>query len=258
MLIDSHCHLDYIKTEDEFQEVLKRAKENNIEMMLNVCSSLSDFPSVLEKTEKHDELCCSVGNHPHEASKVSFDNKELLTISKHPKVVAIGEAGLDYFYDYGDKKDQQTQLRQQIEVARETKLPIIIHNRDSDVDMINILKEEYKKGVFTGVIHCFSSTKALADFALSIGFYISISGIMTFNSAKKIRYIVKDIPLDKLLVETDSPYLAPVPKRGKVNEPAFVKHTAEMLAELKGISFKELAKATTDNFYKLFNKAKRI
>ncbi len=257
MLIDSHCHLDYIKTEDELEEVLKRADEHKIEMMLNVCSSLDEFSSVLNRTLKHSKLCCSAGNHPHEASKISFTNKELIELTNNDKVVAIGECGLDYFYDYGDKEDQRKQLRQQIEVARETKLPIIIHNRDSDADMIEILKDEYEKGKFTGVIHCFTSSKELADLALSIGFYISISGIMTFKNAADLRNIIKDIPLDRLLVETDSPYLAPVPKRGKTNEPSFVKYTAEQLAELKNISFNELAKTTTDNFYKLFNKVKR-
>ena len=258
MLIDSHCHLNYIKTDDELSEVLIRAKDNGIELMLNVCGSINDADEIIKTTNKHNNLYCSVGNHPHEASKVSFTNDELIKLSNHDKVVAIGEAGLDYFYDYGDKEDQKQQLIQQIEVARQTKLPIIIHNRNSDEDMIDILREEYKKGVFTGVIHCFSSSKELAEFALSIGFYISVSGIMTFNNSKVIRDIIKDVPLDKLLVETDSPYLAPVPKRGKINEPSFVKYTAEKLAELKNISFEELANITTNNFYRLFNKVKRV
>ena len=256
MLVDSHCHLDYNDFEEDFEEILQRAKENGVTAMLNAGNNIGELDKQLAISEKYPFIYTAVGVHPHNASEYeNIKAQDFIDQTTHKKVVAIGECGLDYYYDYAPKELQIKIFREQIIAAQETGLPLIIHTRDADDDTISLLKEMYEQKKFTGEIHCFSSSKKLADFALSIGFYISASGILTFNKSQDIREIFADIPLDRLLVETDAPFLAPIPKRGRRNEPAFVKYTAERLAQIKDIPFDELAQITSDNFYRLFRKA---
>ena len=256
MLVDSHCHLDYNDFEEDFEEILQRAKENGVTAMLNAGNNIGELDKQLAISEKYPFIYTAVGVHPHNASEYeNIKAQDFIEQTTHKKVVAIGECGLDYYYDYAPKELQIKIFREQIIAAQETGLPLIIHTRDADDDTISLLKEMYEQKKFTGEIHCFSSSKKLADFALSIGFYISASGILTFNKSQEIREIFADIPLDRLLVETDAPFLAPIPKRGRRNEPAFVKYTAERLAQIKDIPFDELAQITSDNFYRLFRKA---
>jgi TatD DNase family protein len=208
--------------------------------------------------EKFPHVWCSVGVHPHESEKELLDDEAaLIAEAAHPKVAGIGETGLDYYYEHSPRAPQQKNFRSHIAAARKLGLPVIVHTRDADDDTIAILEDEMGKGAFTGVIHCFTGTQRLADASLALGLYISVSGIATFKNSQALRDVIKTVPLEKLLVETDAPFLAPVPHRGKTNEPAFVVHTAKMLAELKGISEEELAMATTDNFFRLFSKVQR-
>ncbi|MBR1605326.1 MAG: TatD family hydrolase [Alphaproteobacteria bacterium] len=256
MLVDSHCHLDYNDFEEDFSEILTRAKENGVTAMLNAGNNIGELDKQLAISEKYPFIYTAVGVHPHNACEYEqITAQDFINQTKHKKVVGIGECGLDYFYDYAPRETQIRVFREQIIAAQETELPLIIHTRDADDDTISLLKEMYQQKPFNGEIHCFSSSRKLAEFALSIGFYISASGILTFNKSQDIRNIFADIPLDRLLVETDSPFLAPIPKRGRRNEPAFVKYTAERLAQLKNIPFAELAQITSDNFYRLFRKA---
>ena len=256
MLVDSHCHLDYNDFEEDFEEILQHAKENGVTAMLNAGNNIGELDKQLTLSEKYPFIYTAVGVHPHNAAEYeNIKAQDFIDQTTHKKVVAIGECGLDYYYDYAPKDLQIKIFREQIIAAQETGLPLIIHTRDADDDTISLLKEMYEQKKFTGEIHCFSSSKKLADFALSIGFYISASGILTFNKSQEIREIFADIPLDRLLVETDAPFLAPIPKRGRRNEPAFVKYTAERLAQIKDIPFDELAQITSDNFYRLFRKA---
>lgn len=256
MLVDSHCHLDYNDFEEDFEDILSRARENGVTAMLNAGNNIGELDKQLELSEKYPFIYTAVGVHPHNAAEYeNIKAEDFIKETMHKKVVGIGECGLDYFYDYAPKEMQIRIFREQIIAAQETGLPLIIHTRDADDDTIALLSEMYKKKPFTGEIHCFSSSKKLADFALSIGFYISASGILTFNKSQDIREIFSELPLDRLLVETDAPFLAPIPLRGRRNEPAFVKYTAEKLAQIKDIPFDELAQITSDNFYRLFRKA---
>ena len=256
MLVDSHCHLDYNDFEEDFEDILKRAKENGVTAILNAGNNIGELDKQLALSEKYPFIYTAVGVHPHNASEYEdIKAKDFIEKAKHKKVVGIGECGLDYFYDYAPRETQIKIFREQIVAAQKTKLPLIIHTRDADDDTIAILQEMYQEKPFSGEIHCFSSSKKLAEFALSIGFYISASGILTFNKSQDIREIFADIPLDRLLVETDAPFLAPIPLRGRRNEPSFVKYTAERLAQVKNIPFEELAQITSDNFYRLFRKA---
>ena len=258
-LVDSHCHLDFKDFADELDDVVKRAENAGISTLVTISTQLSTFDKVLEIAERFDNIYCSVGVHPHEADQeADVTAEQLIELARHPKVVGIGETGLDYYYDHSDRETQRACFRQHIIAARETGLPLIVHARDADEDMQEILRGEAGKGTFPGLIHCFTSTDAVAQCALELGMYISISGIITFNSAKDLRQVVAKVPLARLLVETDAPYLAPVPRRGKRNEPAFVIHTAEKLAEIKRVSPQELAAITSDNFFKLFSKASRV
>lgn len=256
MFIDSHCHLNYQEFSDDFDLVIKRAKDVGILKMLTICTELSDAQAIIDLASSRDELTCTVGVHPHEA-KAAIEAGDLYerlqAFSRCEKVVGLGETGLDYYYEHSPKREQQEAFEIHIQLAKETGLPLIVHTRDAEEDTIQWLARE--KGNITGVIHCFSGSQWLADQALELGFYLSISGIVTFNKADGIRETVRGAPLNRLLVETDSPYLAPVPKRGQRNEPSFMIHTAQKVAELKGISMEELATATTENFYRLFNKA---
>jgi TatD DNase family protein len=257
-LVDSHCHLDYPQFSDDLNGTLARAKNAGVGMMVSIGVKLTTFDKVRAIAEQSDHIYCTVGVHPHEAGEEGLSSPDaLIEKASDPKVIGIGESGLDYFYDNAPRDAQQESFRAHIAACRETGLPLIVHTRDADDDTMDILEEEYEKGPFTGVIHCFSSSAMLAQRALKIGFYISCSGIITFNSAKEIRAALEDVPLDRLLVETDAPYLAPVPKRGKPNEPSYVSFTAAKLAEIKGVTPEEITQITTDNFFKLFTKADR-
>lgn len=257
LLVDSHCHLDYPEFAD-LDEVARRAHEAGVGCMLTIGTSMLKFPGVLAVANARDDIYCTVGVHPHEAGKEAQVTVEgLLEHAKHPKVVGFGETGLDYFYEHSPRDAQKESFRTHIQAAREAQFPIIVHTRDADDDTLEILSDEMKNGAFPGLIHCFSASEDFAKEAVAMGFYISISGIITFKKADELRAAVATVPLDRLLVETDAPYLAPLPHRGKPNEPAFTRFTAEKLAEIKGVDFDELAETTTQNFFKLFTKAKR-
>jgi TatD DNase family protein len=258
MLIDSHCHLDFPDFASEVDAVVSRARMAGVKTMLTIGTRLRAFDGVRAVAERFDDVWCTVGVHPHEAKEEPLDEASaLIERTQHPKVVGIGEAGLDYYYEHSPRDDQIRNFRAHIDAARITELPLIVHARDADDDLCAILSEEMTRGKFTGLIHCFSSTRKLAETALSLGLFISISGIVTFKKSDELRAIVADVPLDRLLVETDSPYLAPMPYRGKRNEPAFVVHTANAVAALKGVEPAQLAEATTDNFFRLFTKVTR-
>jgi TatD DNase family protein len=258
MLVDSHCHLDFPDYQDGVETVVARARANGIGTCLTIGTELKRFDGVRAIAERFPDIWCSVGVHPHESENEPLDTPAaLIAATDHPRVVGIGETGLDYFYDHSPRDPQRRNFRAHITAARQTGLPLIVHTRDADDDTIAILEDEMGKGAFTGVIHCFTGTKRLADAALAMGFLISVSGIATFKKTQGLRDIIADVPLERLLVETDAPFLAPVPHRGKTNEPAFVVHTAAMLANLKGVSMETLATATTNNFFALFTKARR-
>lgn len=258
MLVDSHCHLDFPEFEPQRDEVVARAREAGVGHMVTISTRVRKFPSsVLPIAERYPEVTCSVGTHPHYASEErNIPLPDIVAFTRHPRVVAIGEAGLDYFYDKSAREDQQTVFRKHIAAARQTGLPLVIHTRDAEEDTAAILAEEMAKGPFKALLHCYTSNRSLAEAALELGLYISFSGILTFPKSGELRELAATVPLDRLLVETDSPYLAPPPYRGKTNEPSFVRFTARVLAEAKGVSEAELAAATTDNFFRLFAKAK--
>jgi TatD DNase family protein len=254
MLVDSHCHLDFPDFATERGAIIARARSAGVEAMLTIGTRLDEFPGVRSIAEAHEEVWCSVGAHPHEAKDhAELVPEELIALTAHPKVVGIGETGLDFHYDLSPRDTQERVFRTHIAAARATGLPLVIHAREADREVARILDEERPP---PGVMHCFSSGRALAEAALSLGFYISISGIVTFRNAEDLRSIVRDVPLDRLLVETDAPYLAPVPYRGKRNEPAFVAATAAAVADLKGVEPEALATATSANFFRLFAKVR--
>ena len=258
MLVDSHCHLDFPDYAGNVEGVIARARAAGVGTMLSIGTELARFPGVRAVAENFLEVWCSVGVHPHEAEKeLLTDAGPLLAETRHPKVVGIGETGLDYYYEHSPRGPQIANFRAHIDAARRARLPLIVHTRDADDDTIAVLEEEMGKGAFTGLIHCFTGTQRLADAALALGMSISVSGIATFKNSTALRDVLKTVPLERLLVETDAPFLAPVPHRGKTNEPAFVVHTARMLAELKGVDETELAAATTENFFRLFSKVER-
>jgi TatD DNase family protein len=257
MLVDSHCHLDFPELVSDAAGVVARARNAGVGHMLTISTKLTTFEKVRAIAESFDDISCSVGIHPHEAgAEPATDVAKLLELAAHPKVVAFGETGLDFFYDHGPRDAQERSFRVHIDAARALQLPVIVHTRDADADTAAILTEQQAKGTFPGVIHCFSSGLELAEKTLELGMYLSFSGIVTFKKAEALREVVRKTPLDRILVETDSPYLAPIPHRGKTNEPAYVVHTANLVAELKGVSRAELAAATTANFFRLFSKAK--
>ena len=257
MLVDSHCHLDFPEFAEELDDIVTRAHTAGVEVMQTICTKITEFPKILAVAERYDHMYCSVGIHPNEvANQPEITAQELVTHTQHPKVIGLGETGLDYHYEYSPRERQVTSFKSHIEASRMTGLPVIIHTRAADSETIALLTEEMKRGAFTGLIHCFSTSKELAEAAINLGLYISISGIVTFKKAQELQDIVKDLPLAKLLVETDAPYLAPTPHRGKRNEPAYTRLTAEFLAELKGVAYDEVAKATTENFFHLFSKAR--
>lgn len=256
MLIDSHCHLDFPELAADRARVLARARANGVDRMVTISTRVERFGEVRAIAEQNAEVWCSVGTHPHHAhEELHIQTEDLIRLSQHPRCVAIGEVGLDYHYE-GDPVAQATGFRRHIAASRETGLPLIIHARDADEDVATILEDEAGKGAFPFVLHCFSSGIDLARRGLALGGYISFSGILTFKNAPVIQEVAGFAPADRILVETDAPYLAPVPHRGRSNEPAFVRHTAEKLAEIRGVPIKEIGRLTTENFYRLFSKAK--
>ncbi len=257
MLVDSHCHLDFPDFEDELEEVIAHAGAAGVGTMVTIGTKIARFDRVLAIASAHDNIYCTVGTHPHEAgTDGEGDPQRLKALAAHEKVVGIGETGLDYHYDNAPRQAQIESFRAHIQAARETGLALIVHSRDADEDSMNILSEEHAEGAFGAVMHCFTAGAALAEKAVELGFYISFSGILTFKNADAVREIARAVPVDRLLVETDAPYLAPVPKRGKRNEPAYLAHTAAFLAELRGMTPEALADRTTANFFRLFAKAK--
>ncbi|RED51086.1 TatD family hydrolase [Aestuariispira insulae] len=258
MLVDSHCHLDYLERDgQDLDAVVERARDAGVETLVTISTKLSGFPQVLAIAERYDNVYCTVGVHPHEAeAEPDVTSEQLVELAQHEKVIGIGETGLDYFYEHSPRELQQRSFLAHIEAARQTQLPLIVHTRDADDDTVSMLQAEYQKGAFPGVIHCFSSTQELAEKSVEIGFMISLSGIVTFKKAEEIRDTVRALPVESLIVETDSPYLAPIPHRGKKNEPAFVAHTANCVAELKGMDPENFARASSENFYRLFGKAR--
>ena len=254
MLVDSHCHLDYAAA-TERAEILARARRAGVGTLLTIGTKLSEFEMVRAIAETDPDIWCSVGIHPHEAeSEAGLSLRGLVELTEHPKVVGIGETGLDFYYEHSPRAQQERAFRVHCAAARETGLPLIVHTRDADAETAAILAEERPPA---GVIHCFSTGRQLAQSAIELGFYISLSGIVTFKNSEELRSIARDLPLERLLIETDAPYLAPVPLRGKRNEPAFIVHTAARIAEIRGISLAELARVTTENFFRLFAKARR-
>jgi len=258
MLVDSHCHLDFPAFADDFPAMLERARAAGVQTLQTISTRLATVDTILDVASRDPDIWCSVGLHPHEAAtEEDVSPDRIVALSDHPDVIGVGETGLDYYYEHSPRERQQESFRNHIEASRRTGLPLIVHARDADDDIVAVLREEYEAGPFPGLIHCFTAGPELARAALDIGFLISISGIVTFKKAENVHAAAREVPLDRLLVETDSPFLAPVPHRGRRCEPAFVARTAAAIAELRQIDPSCLAEATTDNFFRLFSKAKR-
>ncbi|MCB4860106.1 TatD family hydrolase [Sphingobium sp. PNB] len=256
MFIDSHCHLNYKGLIEDQQNVLERARGAGVGLMLNIATRESEWDDVLDTALREPDVWATVGIHPHEADEhPHVDTAKLVERASHPRIVGIGETGLDYYYDHSDRERQQRSFRAHIAASRETGLPLVVHTRDAEEDTLAIMRDEMGKGAYGGVIHCFTASGAFADAAMELGFLISISGIVTFRNARDLQETAARLPLESLLIETDSPFLAPVPHRGKPCEPAFVADTARFLANLRGESVEQLAEATSANFRKLFSKA---
>ncbi|WLS02242.1 TatD family hydrolase [Shinella oryzae] len=259
MLIDTHCHLDFPDFAAERDDIVARAHAAGVKQMITISTRVRKFPDILAIAETYPSVFCSVGTHPHNADEeLDITVAELVALSRHPRVVAIGEAGLDYFYDNAPRDAQAIGLRNHIAAARETGLPLVIHSRSADEDMAAILTEETGKGAFPFLLHCFSSGPDLARVGVELGGYVSFSGILTFPKSEELREIAKTVPPERMLVETDAPYLAPKPFRGKRNEPAYVAHTAAVLAETIGVSTEEIARMTTENAFRIFSKMPRV
>jgi TatD DNase family protein len=256
MFVDSHCHLNYKGLVEDQPGVLARARAAGVSQMLNISTRASEWDAVIAVAERESDVMASVGIHPHEADvHPDVETATLVEKARHPRVIGIGESGLDYYYDHSDRGRQRESFRNHIAAARETQLPLIVHTRDAEEDTYDILAEEMGKGAYPALIHCFTASGDFADKVLALGLYISISGIVTFRNAKELQAAAKAIPLDRLLIETDSPFLAPVPHRGRPCEPAFVADTARFLADLREEPLETLAEATSANFYRLFSKA---
>ena len=256
IIVDSHCHLDFPDFEGEIPDLVARANDAGVKRMVTICTKLKNEPSVRKIAEEHEAVYYAAGTHPMSAASEPLASvDQLIEISQHPKMVGIGETGLDYHYTAESAEIQKTSLKIHIEASRETDLPLIIHSRAADEDMAAILKDEFKKGQYKCVMHCFSSSVELAKLSLELGFYLSMSGIITFKKSEELRSIFKLAPIDQVLVETDSPYLSPVPFRGKRNEPSYTAHTAEVGATIYGVDYITFANQTTKNFNRLFSKA---
>jgi TatD DNase family protein len=255
MLVDSHCHLDFPDFASELDAVVARAEAQDIGRIVTISTRVKRHADVLAIAERFPNVYCSIGTHPHNAhEELDVGTEELVKRSSHPKVVAIGEAGLDYHYDYSPRPAQGQGFRAHIAAARETQLPLVIHSREADADMAKILTEEIGKGAFPAILHCFTGGRDLAMAAIDLGLHISFTGILTFKNSQNLRDIAAELPADRILVETDAPYLAPGPYRGKRNEPAYVVETAKVLAQARGVSPEEIARQTTENFFRLFSK----
>ena len=255
MFTDSHCHLNYKGLVEDQQAVLARARAAGVGAMLNISTKAAEWDAVIAVAEREPDVWASVGIHPHDAdTHPDVETQTLIERARHPRVVGIGESGLDFYYDRSDRDRQRASFRAHIAAARESGLPLIVHTRDAEADTAAILTEEMGKGAYTGVIHCFTASADFAEKALDLGLYISMSGIVTFKNAKDLAAVAASVPADKLLIETDSPFLAPVPHRGKPCEPAFVADTARFLAGIRGTSVEELARVTSENFRTLFGK----
>jgi TatD DNase family protein len=258
MLIDSHCHLDFPDFAAELDAVVARAAAAGVDRMVTISTRVKKHADILAIAERFPNVFCSVGTHPHHAhEELDVTADELIERARHAKVVAIGEAGLDYHYDFSPRAAQEQGFRAHIEAARATKLPLVIHSREADDDTANILEEEMGKGAFPAVLHCFTGGPDLARRAIKLGHYVSFTGILTFKNSGDLRAIAQELPIDRILVETDAPYLAPGKFRGKRNEPAYVVETARVLADVRGVSLDEIARITTDNFFRLFAKVPR-
>jgi TatD DNase family protein len=258
MLVDSHCHLDFPDFADELDAVVDRARAAEIARIVTISTRVAKHAGLLTIAERFPDVFCSVGTHPHNAhEELDVTAADLVARARHPKVVAIGEAGLDYHYDYSPRDAQERGFRTHIAAAREIGLPLVIHAREADDDVAHILEEETGKGAFPAVLHCFTGGRDLAMRAIALGLSISFTGILTFKNSADLRNIAAELPADRILVETDAPYLAPGKLRGKRNEPAFVVETAKVLAETRGVAFDEIARQTTDNFFRLFSKVPR-
>lgn len=254
-LADSHCHLNYKGLAERQGEVLTAARGAGVTAMLNIATRESEWDDVLATAEAQPDVWATVGIHPHEAdTHAHVDTAKLVERARHPRVVGIGESGLDYYYDHSDRQQQQHSFRAHLAACRETGLPIVVHTRDAEEDTLAILRDELGKGAFPGVIHCFTGTGPFADAAIELGFFVSISGIVTFKSARDLQETAARLPIERLLIETDAPFLAPVPHRGKPGEPAFVADTCRFLADLRGEEAELLAEQTRANFHTLFKK----
>ena len=258
MLIDHHCHLDFPQLAQERDSVLARAKAAGVDACITICTRIAKFDEIKAIAEAHDTVFCSVGTHPHYADEeLDWSPQQIADLSEHPKCVAIGEAGLDYYYQKSSAEGQADGFRRHIAAARMTGLPLEIHARDADADTAQILEEEYEKGAFPAILHCFTGGSELARRAVALGLSISFTGVITFKSSDALRQIAKDVPLDQILVETDAPYLAPVPYRGKTNEPAYVAETAKVIASVRDMDLNAFANATSENVFRLFKKIPR-
>ena len=254
-IVDSHCHLNFPQFKDKLDEIVNRALDKGVSKMLTISTKLNEISNLEDISKAYSEVYNSVGVHPHECKNYKdLCLEDLLKYTKNPKCIGIGESGLDFYYENSPKELQIELFKIHIEAARKSFLPLIVHTRAADSETIEILQNEMKSGKFTGLIHCFSTSRELAEKAIDLGFYISLSGIITFNKSNELRNIVKELPLNRLLLETDAPYLAPEPYRGKCNEPSYVVHTAERLANIMNVNIDTVAKKTTENFNKLFNK----
>lgn len=255
MIVDSHCHLDFPDFAEELDAIVARAEHAGVGRIVTISTRVRRLPNLLAIAERFPNVYCSVGTHPHQADEEDgIPADELIALTKHPKVVALGEAGLDYFYDKASRAAQERGFRTHIAAARATGLPLVIHTRDADADTGRILEEEMAKGTFSAVLHCYTGGRDLALKAVDLGLYVGFTGILTFNKSDALRAIAAELPADRILVETDAPYLAPTPYRGKRNEPAYVVETAKMLAQTRGVSQCEVAKQTTENFFRLFHR----
>ena len=257
-IVDSHCHLDYEGLAEDLPAMLKRCDDAGVGMMLSISSRVKNFPGLLAIAERYQNVFCTVGTHPHNAhEELDITTADLVKLTHHPKVVGIGEVGLDYHYDNSPRQAQMHGFRSHIAAARETGLPLVIHTREAEDDTIRVLEDEMGKGAFKALLHCFTSKQYLAERAVELGLIVSFSGILTYKSAEDLRITAKALPQDRLLVETDAPFLSPVPYRGKSNEPSFVVKTLETLASTRGVSADAMAKITSDNFFNLFTKVPR-
>ncbi|MGI9475588.1 MAG: TatD family hydrolase [Hyphomicrobiaceae bacterium] len=258
MLVDHHCHLDFPQFEEDRGEMIARAHTAGVGLMVTICTRIRNLDNLLAISHAHPSVYCSVGTHPHYADEeLDISADEIARLAQHPRIVAIGEAGLDYHYQKSSKEGQADGFRRHIRAARETGLPLEIHTRDADEDTIAILEEAYRDGPFPAILHCYTGGPELARRAVELGLYVSFTGVVTFKKNEALREIARDVPLDRILVETDAPYLAPMPYRGKTNEPAYVVYTAEKLAEVKEMTPEAFGVATTDNFFRLFQKVPR-